>query len=70
MNRQIVLIFIIIIALAIIVTILSISGCPSGSGGTTPDNGDGNSIGIVEDFTPFVPEDPQLIAENNRGAKT
>lgn len=67
MNRQIVLIFIIIIVLATVVAILSISGCPGGSGGTPPGNGDGKATNTGEDFTPFVPEDPQLIAENNRG---
>ena len=67
MNRQIVVISSIIIVLAIVVIIFSITGCPGGSGGTTPGNGNGSSNGTGEDFTPFVPEDPQLIAENNRG---
>ncbi|MCH7601757.1 MAG: VCBS repeat-containing protein [Planctomycetes bacterium] len=66
MNRQVTWI-VIIIALAIVITILSFTGCPGKSGIPNSGNGDEQANGRGVDFTLFVPEDPQLIAENNRG---
>ena len=52
MNRQVTWI-VIIIALAIVITILSITGCPGKSGIPNPGNGDEQTNGRGVDFTPL-----------------